>query len=1040
MKKHLHALSLFLGLASGLFSAVSGQVTEKNGTPQAPNYDFEIWDDPEPWGWNSSSCFEAYNKTSFDRKQSVWTSNDIRPGSKGLTSAKIQVTPSSWKAYKFPSIKSWTEVMGTLTTGTLYYHFSKSETKSCIYTHTGEESKRWAFSGRPDSVVFWVKKGVNGGRPADFTMYLHNNKKLEDRNPNGTAVGTVIGSAACKITNTDWQRISLPIAYASNDTPSFLLVSFTAGNNFREVVEGDELYVDDMLFIYQPNLHIDLDPTLPVPVRKSDATATLEVPFTLSGTMSPFNLEADNVVYAELSDEYGSFDNARVIGQLTTDESGAVTATLPTGELNISDNARYRLRLRATNYPILSDNEINLDLHYIYRLTVTAEPIWAAEIRAMDTMLREATAYTASYANVMTGRHFAGWIVNGENVSDAPTFTLSMTQDYTLTARFDTNYYTLTLSAGIGGGLDLNGSETVNAGENHKNSLIHNSILTLTATPEFGYHFRGWLLNGETLSADNPLVYTLTDETDLQAVFDTNIYELSFSAVPADMGTASNSGSYKHFTTASSTAEAAPYAQFRYWRVAGSEEPFSYEPVLQIGSVSAVAAYEAVFTSQTFNVTTAAEPADCGQTSGDAVYEAFPLTAEARVEAVPAEGYHFTHWTLTIDGQNQTERPADNPYVFVKDGHVTHDYGFTAHFDINRYALTTEAEHGAVEGTGTYEHHAAVTLTATPDYGYTFAGWYEDGVLLGDEPTLTLDLTAERHLTAVFRPMTYTLTFGVRGDERLGRITHPAETEGIYAHFTSIGLTAEATDGNEFRYWIVNGDTMAETAAYTLAVDGAKTVEAVFSPLRKQLTVLNPQDDRGSVKGGGRFEHGSAAELTATPAFGYIFAHWTEADGTTVTDNPLRIAALTEDRTYTAHFEPMPFKLCLTNPTPDQGAFTVNGETPTEACVTFPYLTTLTLAAAPAPEHRFLGWQNADTKEMWTDNPLTLTLQADLSLTALFDKAAYTVQGAAYPADAADITGCGDYYLNATAVLEATPRFGFAFDGWYDEQGLFADQ
>ncbi|MBD5387836.1 hypothetical protein HDR68_00330, partial [bacterium] len=154
--------------------------------------------------------------------------------------------------------------MGTLTTGTLYYYnarggspTSKEHEKSCIYTNTGDGSKRWEFTGRPDSVVFWTKKGINERRPADFTMYLHNNAKLEDRNPKGTSVGTVIGSASCKITNTDWKRISLPIAYQSQDNPAYLLMSFTAGNNFREVVEGDELWVDDVLFIYNPILRID---------------------------------------------------------------------------------------------------------------------------------------------------------------------------------------------------------------------------------------------------------------------------------------------------------------------------------------------------------------------------------------------------------------------------------------------------------------------------------------------------------------------------------------------------------------------------------------------------------------------------------------------------------------------------------------------------------------------------------------------------------------------------------------------------------------
>ncbi|MDE7090845.1 MAG: InlB B-repeat-containing protein, partial [Bacteroidales bacterium] len=1033
MKKHLFALSLSLCMAFGLGSTAFGQVTEKNGTPQAPAYDFEFWDDPEPWGWNSSSCFEAGNVPSSQvRNLSVWSSNDTRPGSKGQYSARLQVTLSKWKdlSHWFSYISA---LMGSLTTGVPYYaNENLQNEKSCLYTNTGDGSKSWAFTGRPDSVVFWVKKGVNGGRPADFTMYLHDNAKLEDRNPNGTASGTVIGSASCKITNTDWQRISLPIEYVSDATPAYLLASFTAGNNFREVVEGDELYVDDMMFIYKPSLHIDLEDVVPVPVHRTEPFASFEVPFTLNGTMSPFNLEEDNVIYVELSDENGAFDAPRTLNSLTTDESGKMVCQFPL-DLPFSADSHYKIRLRATNYPLLSDNTVELAPYYVYRLNITEPaPVWAAEINTVDTLLPENAVYTALCDNIMTGLHLSQWLLNGEAVSNALSYTLTMDQDYTLTAQFDTNYYAVTVLATVGGVFELDGADGTQT--RYEAEIIHNAVLNLNAAADFGYHFREWQLNGETLSTDNPLAYTVTDVSDLTAVFDTNVYEISFSAIPADMGSASNSGAYKHFTAAASTAEPAAYAQFSHWRKAGETEAVSYEATLTIGSVSAEAAYEAVFSSQTFDVTTAAEPAEGGQTAGDATYEAFPLTQQAQVSAQANEGYHFTYWTYAIDGANQTDRPTDNPLVFVENGHVAHAYAFTAHFDINRYALTAEAEHGMVEGDGTFEHGAEVTLSATPDYGYAFNGWYENGDLLGDEPTLTLTLTAERHLTAVCTPLTYTLTFGVN-DPTLGHITQPDEAEGVYEHFTELTVTAEATEGNEFRHWLVNGEQVDGAATHTLTVEGPMTVEAFFTPLRKQLTVLNPQEERGTVAGEGLYEHGAAAELTANAAFGYQFTHWTDEAGETYTANPFLSDALTENRTLTVHFETMPFDLCISNPTPKLGTYTVNDETPAESCLTFPYLHTVTLTATPAAKKRFVGWRDAETDELLSDNPLQLTVRANMTLTAEFDDAVYAVQGAAYPTEAAYITGSDDYYLNATAKLEAIPHFGFTFTGWYDEQG-----
>lgn len=1047
MKKHLYALSLSFCLAFGLGLTATGQaqtaVTEKNGTPQAPNYDFEVWDnEAKPWGWNSSTTLVISDILPADRTtltQSIFQSSDKRPNSKGATSAQIRVTiskhdrPGILGFYK-PIFERSTAV-GALSTGILWLkNFDPGKSESCLYTNTDKGAESWAFTGRPDSVVFWVKKGENGGRPADFTLYLHNNAKLEDRNPNGTAVGKVIGSAACKITNTDWQRISLPIQYASDETPAYLLCSFTAGNNFREVVEGDELYVDDMLLIYKPSLHIDLENKLDLPVRKGEALPTIDVPFTLNGTMSPFNLEADNVVYAELSDENGSFANPLTVGQLTTDLSGSFSIQLP-ADLKISNASKYQLRLRATNYPILSDNVIALDLYYRYRLVVNEpEPAWAGKVQAVDTLLREATVYTATCEEISAGR-FLHWWLDGRQVSSEPALAVTMDKDHTLNATLD-SLYAVGVRAGLGGQVELNHTDLLRGEAQYNDQVFSNTLLHLNATADFGYHFREWRDADRTFAIANPFEWQVNESADLTAVFDTNVYELTFTAVPADMGTTTNSGEHKHFTSVSSTAEAAEYAEFLYWRKAGETDAFSYEAELPIESVSAAAAYEAVFASQTFAVTTAAEPAESGYTAGDTTYEAFPLTASAQVEATAAEGYHFTYWTYAIDGQNQSERPTDNPLVFVENGHVAHAYAFTAHFEINRYALTAEYEHGTVTGLGTFDHNTAVTLNATPDYGYTFAGWFENGALVSAETELTFNLMGDRQLQAVFKPKTYTLTFAVRGDATLGHIAQPAEAEGVYAHFTDLALKAEATIGNEFRYWIINGDTAANTADYTLAVDGEKTVEAVFSIARKRLTVLNPQDDRGTTGQGGLYEHGMAVEVAATPAYGYDFAHWTDQNGAKVADNPLTVI-LTEDQTYTAAFEPRPFELCLDNPTPDMGTVLIDGETPAadEACRTLPYLQTVTLSAAPVAEHRLVGWRNTATRELLTDNPLKLTMRADLSLTAEFDKMTYAITGAAYPAEAADIAGSGDYYLNAKAVLEATPRAGFTFDGWYDEQG-----
>lgn len=54
----------------------------------------------------------------------------------------------------------------------------------------------------------------------------------------------------------------------------------------------------------------------------------------------------------------------------------------------------------------------------------------------------------------------------------------------------------------------------------------------------------------------------------------------------------------------------------------------------------------------------------------------------------------------------------------------------------------------------------------------------------------------------------------------------------------------------------------------------------------------------GSVTGGGTYEHGATATLTAIPNDGYVFKQWSDGN----TDNP-RTVTVTGDVTYTAEFE-----------------------------------------------------------------------------------------------------------------------------------------
>lgn len=69
----------------------------------------------------------------------------------------------------------------------------------------------------------------------------------------------------------------------------------------------------------------------------------------------------------------------------------------------------------------------------------------------------------------------------------------------------------------------------------------------------------------------------------------------------------------------------------------------------------------------------------------------------------------------------------------------------------NMFTLTTNADHGSVAlhpTGGVYNKGTVVTLTASPDYGYAFAGW--SGDVSGTQPAMTVTMNAKKTVSASF--------------------------------------------------------------------------------------------------------------------------------------------------------------------------------------------------------------------------------------------------------------------------------------------------
>ena len=118
---------------------------------------------------------------------------------------------------------------------------------------------------------------------------------------------------------------------------------------------------------------------------------------------------------------------------------------------------------------------------------------------------------------------------------------------------------------------------------------------------------------------------------------------------------------------------------------------------------------------------------------------------------------------------------------------------------------------------------------------------------------------------------------------------------GVYQVGETATLTATPKDGYEFVRWsdgsTANPRTLTVTADLTLAAEFAK----INIPTYTVTLTCNPE--HGTVSGGGVYQVGETATLTATPKDGYEFVRW--SDGNTA--NP-RTLTVTKNLTLTAEF------------------------------------------------------------------------------------------------------------------------------------------
>ena len=688
--------------------------------PQFDNRGFEQWTNrvSEPTHWHSGGTATG-SYAGFLTNQ-IEQSSQTRPGSTGSKSVRL-FPHSTWGVLANGNITN-----GRMNAGSM----SSTGSGNYNYTQRSQNAYNTPISQLPDSLSIWVCfRCTSTSEQAQVKAVIHG-----DADYRIIADGTEepanmhVASAVQTFTRTStangsyvWRRLSIPFV---NNGPCtdvrYILMTATTNATPGSGNSNDDMFVDDVLLIYNPSLSMGQLESGPFEVNE-----WINVPFTLTGTMSPENLNASpNEVIAQLSDANGNFSNPTELGRVTTNGSGTILVRIP----DVTASEHYRIRVVSTNYPMVGQNIQEVTISGpTYNVTVTANPSDGGSVTGGGTYTGGESCTV--HATAATGYTFTNWTEDGTQVSTQADYTFTVNANRNLVANFSLNSYSITATADPSDGGAVNGAGTYN----------HGASCTLTATANEGYTFVNWTKDGTQVSTEPTYSFTVTESAAYVAHFTLNSYTVSVTADPTNGGTVTGGGNYTYGQNCSIHATAATGYTFINWTENGTQVSSQADYTFTVEGDRDLVAH---FSSQSYIITATADPTEGGVVTGSGGYDygdACTLTATANT------GYTFVNWTK--DGVQVSTNPT---YSFT----VTESATYVAHFTINSYEISVTAdpsEGGMVSGAGHYDYGTTCTITATANENYEFINWTKDGAEVSTDESYTFTVRESQAFVAHFR-------------------------------------------------------------------------------------------------------------------------------------------------------------------------------------------------------------------------------------------------------------------------------------------------
>lgn len=359
---------------------------------------------------------------------------------------------------------------------------------------------------------------------------------------------------------------------------------------------------------------------------------------------------------------------------------------------------------------------------------------------------------------------------------------------------------------------------------------------------------------------------------------------------------------------------------------------------------------------------------------------------------------------------------------------------------VENVTVTVNPEYaGSVTGDGNYIHGEAVVLVATPNDGYKFLNWTENGNVVSENAEYSFEITSYRDLVANFTLVDYEINIAIN-QENAGKVIADVYKEGFELASLSQGWTVYNENQTDAENWSVvsSYSDLAPKAGkyYAASISEGKYDDARIYLVTPKIKVpadasmgfsyVNPKSEKAGSEYYSRLylyvstsSTGPWTEVWCTKA-GKSNSRWTEVE--------IDLTEYVGQEVY--------FAFC--NKFGGWGSWTaiddfvIYGDSKSGVSRCY-YGDNVKLIADANEGYRFVAWaENGIVVSEEAEYQFEVTGNVDM-VANFVPVNSYLVTVGVNPKDAGEIIGAGVYEPNETVVLKANANDGYRFVGWTEK-------